>query len=195
MRSTLAPRSAVPTPPPARRCRRRHDGRGRVGHWSRISAPNRLVGIVLQRLGAVLEESAARPRSRIPRGRPSPRPGRAGDADVGTEPLEVRELLLRRAGWHEHDRADSDRPARPRDGGAVIAGRGGDDASCPSRASASTTGQGASPLEDAELVLVLPLQPEVGQPAKRAARRELVEVASASPCATLAGARSLRIEG
>ena len=150
---------------------------------------DRLVRVVLQRLGAVLEE--AQPRLvAYPRARPSPRRGRVRRPDVGAEPLEVRELLLRRPRWHEHDRADADCPARPRDGGAVIAGRGSDDGLVPVASEGFDDGQRASPFEDAELVLVLPLQPEV-----RAAREVAQRVGSTLEprrrlhARTLAGAR------
>src|SRR5439155_8620890 len=71
--------------------------------------------------------------------------------------LDQRDLRRARPLRHEHDRAHADAPRGPRGRRAVVPRRRGDD---DVRAPRLEHGERAAPLERAELVLVLALQPD-----------------------------------
>jgi len=140
---------------------RDEDGRGGNGALLQDLAPDRPVGVVLERLRAVLEESEPCLVGVCARGVLGVVEVVPGDVDVCTQTLEVGELCVRAAWGHEDDPADPDLSARPGDGGAVVAGRSRDDRVVPVPGELLDDREGATPLEHAELVVVFPLQPDV----------------------------------
>ena len=129
---------------------------------------DRAVCLVLDRLGAVLEERQL-PTARVgPGGVLGLVDVCAAEPDVGAEPLEVRELrrCSTRSGAKTIAR-HAEVPCRPRSGCAVVPGRRSDEAGRALLPVMPGHGERATPLERAELVCVLALEPDV------AALREL----------------------
>ena len=125
---------------------------------------DRLIGLVLDRLRAVLEERQPLRLRPCPRGILGLVEIATGDPDVGAEPLEQPELDGGRARRQEHDSTHSDLAAGPRDRDAVIPGRGRDHARRAVAHEVLDHREGGTPLEHAELVEILPFQPEVLAP-------------------------------
>ena len=136
---------------------RRDDGRGEG--WALVDdlVSDRAVRLVLERLGSVFEK----PKSllaRVGAGRILGFVKVTSDrAHVSSQALEQPELARVRRGWHEYDCLRAEALAGPRDGGAVVPGRGGNDRGMTFSHELRDDGKRASPLEDSELVDVLPL--------------------------------------
>src|SRR5207302_5176986 len=119
---------------------------------------DRAVGVVLERLGAVLEERQHMLAGVYLSGLLGLVDVRAAEPDVGAEPLELYELAAAGAGRGEDHGLDADLRGGPGGGDAVVAGGGGHNPAGAVVPVALQHGQGGTPLERSELVHVLSLQ-------------------------------------
>jgi hypothetical protein len=140
---------------------RDHDRLRRCGHLREQFGADRLVGLVLQRLGPLLKVGDALGASGGVRGVLRLVEVATRNVDVDAVLGEQLQLGCARASWRKHGRRDPKLAAGPADSGAVVSCRGGDNGAMAVAGEATDDRQSAAPLKGADLMEIFALQPQI----------------------------------